>query len=86
MAQLEIKFDERFFDELGKAADVERLAPKLIDAALPIVRNALQGAFQFFFGYCILKNQLCPYHGWANAVDADLSWRKLQSKAFGVGY
>jgi len=45
MAHLEAKFDERFFAELGKAADVERLAPKLIDAALPIIQEALRSAY-----------------------------------------
>lgn len=45
MAQLETFFDERFFAELGKAADVERLAPKLINAALPILERALKSAY-----------------------------------------
>lgn len=42
MARLEVSFDERFFAELGKLANVDRLAPKLIDAALPIIRDKLR--------------------------------------------
>jgi len=48
MARLEVSFDDGFMTELGKLADVERLAPKLIDAALPIILEKLRQQYGRF--------------------------------------
>lgn len=71
MAKLEIDFNEDFFKALGKAADVDRLAPKLIDAALPILRNRVKtayGAFTVARDISIVKTKKANGGGYVGTV------------------
>ena len=45
MARLEVSFDDSIFDKLGKMADVERIAPAMINAALPIIQRAVAASY-----------------------------------------
>lgn len=45
MAQLEVNFPKELFEELGNAADVYAWSPRLIIAALPILRDKLKKVY-----------------------------------------
>lgn len=43
MARLDFNFDNEFINQLGTMAQVDRYATKMIDEALPIIKNKLLG-------------------------------------------
>lgn len=45
MAQLNVNFDGNFLQDLGRVADIDRLAPIMIDEALPIVERCLKNLY-----------------------------------------
>ena len=45
MAQLQIDEGDELFEQLERMGETERIAPLMVDEALPILRNAMQAAY-----------------------------------------